>query len=171
MASAFPEKSSTPRLLSRERLKSFSLLPSRFLKEKFLNVKKKVSNGVSFLPRIGPFLPMSGTNEKLPSVLQKQSLFQVSPPELVFENFATQEVSEMVLSLVNKDKNYCHELVCLTARERIVVPIRAIGARAILHFPDQLDFSECPVKYSTQKTLLVHNIGNLAADYQLSTQR
>ncbi|KAM7020832.1 hydrocephalus-inducing protein-like [Acridotheres tristis] len=67
-------------------------------------------------------------------------------------------------------KNYCHELVCLTARERIVVPIRAIGARAILHFPDQLDFSECPVKYSTQKTLLVHNIGNLAADYQLSTQ-
>ncbi|KAM7020737.1 hydrocephalus-inducing protein-like [Acridotheres tristis] len=76
----------------------------------------------------------------------------------------------MVLSLVNKDKNYCHELVCLTARERIVVPIRAIGARAILHFPDQLDFSECPVKYSTQKTLLVHNIGNLAADYQLSTQ-
>ncbi|KAM7020865.1 hydrocephalus-inducing protein-like isoform 6-T6 [Acridotheres tristis] len=215
MASAFPEKSSTPRLLSRERLKSFSLLPSRFLKEKFLNVKKKVSNGVSFLPRIGPFLPMSGTNEKLPSVLQKQSLFQVSPPELVFENFATQEVSEMVLSLVNKDKfprpvkvsmersphfelmcpndvfhivppgtssplrirftpdemkNYCHELVCLTARERIVVPIRAIGARAILHFPDQLDFSECPVKYSTQKTLLVHNIGNLAADYQLSTQ-
>lgn len=51
------------------------------------------------------------------------------------------------------------------------MPIRAIGARAILDFPDQLDFSERPVKYSSEKTLLVRNLGNRAAHYQLSTQR
>ncbi|NWY31199.1 HYDIN protein, partial [Pheucticus melanocephalus] len=67
-------------------------------------------------------------------------------------------------------QDYSHELVCLTARERIVVPIRAIGARAVLDLPAQLDFSECPVKHSTQKTLLIRNVGNLAARYQLSTQ-
>ncbi|XP_059716811.1 hydrocephalus-inducing protein homolog isoform X2 [Haemorhous mexicanus] len=69
-----------------------------------------------------------------------------------------------------ENKDYSHELICVTERERIVVPIRAIGARAILDFPAQLDFSKCPVKCSTQKTLLVCNVGNQAARYQLSTQ-
>ncbi|KAI1235393.1 Hydrocephalus-inducing protein, partial [Lamprotornis superbus] len=67
--------------------------------------------------------------------------------------------------------DYFHQLLCITEREELIVPIRAIGARAILDFPDQLDFSKCPVNYSTQKTLLVRNIGNQAAHYQLSTQR
>ncbi|XP_059713689.1 hydrocephalus-inducing protein-like [Haemorhous mexicanus] len=145
----------------------------------------------------------------------KQSSLGVSLSEMVFQNFVPHEVSEMVLSLINKnkfpqmvkvsmesspyfqlmcsndayrvvlpgasvpvrirftpdeDKNYSHKLVCITARERIVVPIRAIGAPVVLDFPAQLDFSVCPVKYSTQKTLLVHNTGNLEAHYQLSTQ-
>ncbi|XP_062355738.1 hydrocephalus-inducing protein homolog [Cinclus cinclus] len=70
----------------------------------------------------------------------------------------------------DETKDYSHELICLTARDRIVVPIQAIAAQAILDFPDQLDFSECPVKYSSQKTLLVRNVGNVEAHYQLSTQ-
>ncbi|XP_072777510.1 hydrocephalus-inducing protein homolog [Taeniopygia guttata] len=69
-----------------------------------------------------------------------------------------------------KGKDYSHKLICTTARERIVVPIQAIGAPAILEFPDQLDFSECPVKHSSQKTLLVRNVSKRAARYQLSTQ-
>ncbi|XP_059717013.1 hydrocephalus-inducing protein homolog [Haemorhous mexicanus] len=59
----------------------------------------------------------------------------------------------------------------MTSRERIVVPIRAIGARAVLDFPAQLDSSKCAVQGSTQKTLLVHSVGTRAARYQLSTQR
>ncbi|XP_059716706.1 hydrocephalus-inducing protein-like [Haemorhous mexicanus] len=69
-----------------------------------------------------------------------------------------------------ENKDYCYQLVCMTARERIVVPIRAIGARAVLDFPAQLDFSKCAVQGSTQKTLLVRNVGTRAARYQLSTQ-
>ncbi|NXB30092.1 HYDIN protein, partial [Eulacestoma nigropectus] len=67
-------------------------------------------------------------------------------------------------------QDYFHQLLCITGREEFVVPIRAIGARAILDFPGQLDFSVCPVKYSTQQTLLVRNRGNRAARYHLSTQ-
>ncbi|KAM3664992.1 hydrocephalus-inducing protein homolog [Ammospiza maritima maritima] len=118
---------------------------------------------------------------------------------MVFENIVAHEVYEMALSLINKDKlvssnnayrvvlpgasvpvrvrftpdeskDYSHEFVCVTARERIVVPIEAIGARAVLDFPAHLDFSKCPVKVSTQQTLLVRNVGNLKARYQLSTQ-
>ncbi|XP_063024379.1 hydrocephalus-inducing protein-like [Melospiza melodia melodia] len=70
----------------------------------------------------------------------------------------------------DESKDYSHEFVCVTARERIVVPIVAIGARAVLDFPAQLDFSKCPVKHSTQQTLLVRNVGNLKTRYQLSTQ-
>ncbi|XP_056371926.1 hydrocephalus-inducing protein-like, partial [Oenanthe melanoleuca] len=66
--------------------------------------------------------------------------------------------------------NYSHQLVCLTPREQVVVPIRAIAARAILEFPEQLDFSQCPVKYSTQKTVLLRNVGSLEAHFQMSTQ-
>ncbi|XP_077642562.1 hydrocephalus-inducing protein homolog [Lonchura striata] len=158
---------------------------------------------------------MSETGPKLSPVPPKQSLLQVSPPEMVFQNVTPHEVSEMAVSFTNKDKiprmvkvcmesspyfqlacpsdayhivptyatarvrirftpdetkDYSHELVCITAKERIVVPIRAIAARAVLDVPDHLDFSKCPVKYSTQKTLLVRNTGKLEAHYQLSTQ-
>ncbi|XP_058702204.1 hydrocephalus-inducing protein-like [Poecile atricapillus] len=70
----------------------------------------------------------------------------------------------------NESKDYSHELVCMTKTERIVVPIRAIAARAILNIPDQLNFSECPVKSSTKRTLLLRNTGSLEAHYYISTQ-
>ncbi|XP_064495672.1 hydrocephalus-inducing protein homolog [Pseudopipra pipra] len=67
-------------------------------------------------------------------------------------------------------QDHFHQLVCISKREKLTVPIRAIGARPVLDFPDQLDFSLCPVNHSTQKTLLVHNTGNLEACYSLSTE-
>nr|XP_026654010.1 hydrocephalus-inducing protein-like [Zonotrichia albicollis] len=214
MASELPKKTSTPRLLSREMLKSFSLLPSKFQREKFLSTKKEASPGKSILPKIGPFLDRSEIRRKSSTGAAKPSSFEVSPPEMVFENIVAHEVYEMALSLMNKDKfpqvvkvsmesspyfqlmssnnayrvvlpgasapvrirftpdeskDYSHEFVCVTARERIVVPIVAIGARAVLDLPAQLDFSKCPVKHSTQQTLLVRNVGNVKARYQLST--
>ncbi|NXL40228.1 HYDIN protein, partial [Glaucidium brasilianum] len=67
-------------------------------------------------------------------------------------------------------QDYFCQLTCITEREQFIVPIRAIGARAILDFPDQLAFSVCPVKYSSQKTLLVRNMGNREARYRISTE-
>ncbi|KAM6252821.1 hydrocephalus-inducing protein homolog [Porphyrio hochstetteri] len=75
-----------------------------------------------------------------------------------------------VIFTPEENKDYSHQITCVTDREQFIVPIRAIGARAILDFPDQLNFSACPVKYSTQKTLLVRNIGNRKACYSISTQ-
>ncbi|CAM9161005.1 unnamed protein product [Bubo scandiacus] len=69
-----------------------------------------------------------------------------------------------------ENKDYFYQLTCITEREKFIVPIRAIGARAVLDFPDQLNFSVCPVKYSSQKTLLVRNIGNREARYRISTE-
>ncbi|KAM9374294.1 hydrocephalus-inducing protein homolog [Phaethornis superciliosus] len=75
-----------------------------------------------------------------------------------------------ILFTPQENKDYFHQLICITEREKFIVPIQAIGARALLDFPDQLNFSSCPVKYRTERTLLVRNIGNREAHYSISTQ-
>ncbi|OWK15745.1 hypothetical protein Celaphus_00004318, partial [Cervus elaphus hippelaphus] len=67
--------------------------------------------------------------------------------------------------------DYAHMMTCVTEREKFIVPIKARGARAIIDFPDKLNFSTCPVKYSTQKTLLVRNIGNKDSVFHIKTHR
>ena len=42
------------------------------------------------------------------------------------------------------------ELVCTTERERFVVPVRAVGVRALLDFPDEIHFPSSPVKVYTK---------------------
>ena len=43
-------------------------------------------------------------------------------------------------------QDYDFELVCVTEREKFLVPVHAIGARALLDFPDEVHFSAAPVK-------------------------
>ncbi|KAM5208569.1 hydrocephalus-inducing protein homolog isoform 3-T4 [Hipposideros larvatus] len=74
-----------------------------------------------------------------------------------------------ILFTPEENKDYAHMLTCVTEREKFIVPIKARGARAILDFPDELNFSTCPVKYSTQKILLVRNIGNRDAVFHITT--
>ncbi|XP_078068145.1 hydrocephalus-inducing protein-like [Mustelus asterias] len=70
-----------------------------------------------------------------------------------------------------ENKDYIHELICVTEREKFLVPVKAIGARAILDFPDFINFSMCPVKCNTQKTLLVRNIGKGETRFTLLTKK
>uniref|UniRef100_A0A2K6GI07 HYDIN axonemal central pair apparatus protein n=1 Tax=Propithecus coquereli TaxID=379532 RepID=A0A2K6GI07_PROCO len=76
-----------------------------------------------------------------------------------------------ILFMPEENKDYAHILTCVTEREKFIVPIKARGARAILDFPDKLNFSTCPVKYSTQKILLVRNIGKKDAVFHIKTHR
>ena len=43
-------------------------------------------------------------------------------------------------------QDYTHELICITEREKFLIPVKATGARAILDFPDEITFGTCPVK-------------------------
>ena len=70
-----------------------------------------------------------------------------------------------------ENKDYNHELKCSTDREVFIVPIRAIGARAILDFPDEVTFQPTPVKYTQTQTLLVRNIGKAEAKFSLVTDK
>ena len=39
------------------------------------------------------------------------------------------------------------------------MPLVAVGKRAMIDFPDILDFSTCPVKYITEKPVIIRNLG------------
>ena len=68
-------------------------------------------------------------------------------------------------------QDYTHELVCITEREKFIVPVRAIGARAVLDFPDEINFPVGPVKYPSSKTLLIRNIGNKEGKFTLKVNK
>lgn len=55
--------------------------------------------------------------------------------------------------------DYNYDLTVVTEREQFIVPIYAIGKRAMIDFPDALDFGNCPVKYITEKPVIIRNLG------------
>ncbi|XP_026722889.1 hydrocephalus-inducing protein-like, partial [Athene cunicularia] len=103
--------------------------------------------------------------------LEPSPYFKLTSPSGVCYKVAPGMCSTFhILFTPEENKDYFHQVTCITEREKFIVPIRAVGARAILDFPDQLNFSVCPVKYSSQKTLLVRNVGNREARYRISTE-
>lgn len=105
-------------------------------------------------------------------VIQKESpYFKIISPHNVGHKVGPGLPTTFKIQFVPEEKkDYCHELTCITEREKFLVPVRAIGSRAILDFPDEVRFQDCPVKYLTSKVLLVRNIGNLEAKFSLSAE-
>ena len=69
-----------------------------------------------------------------------------------------------------ENKDYNHELVVITEREKFLLPIRCVGARAILDFPDAIHFGASPVKHKNTRVLLVRNVGNADAKFAVDVQ-
>ena len=54
-----------------------------------------------------------------------------------------------------RQRDYNYDLVCVTEREKFIVPVRAKGVRASLALPEVLSFGEVPVKTASSKTFVV----------------
>ncbi|XP_028813720.1 hydrocephalus-inducing protein homolog [Denticeps clupeoides] len=113
-------------------------------------------------------------NDKIPRwvkvVMEESFFFRVTSTADVCRKVAPGMASTFtVVFTPQENKDYNQRLICVTEREKFEVAIRAIGARAILDFPDQVHFPVCPVKCLSQKTLLVRNIGDCEAKFQLRT--
>lgn len=63
--------------------------------------------------------------------------------------------------------DYKYELIVVTEREKFIVPIVAIGKRAMIDFPDLLDFGPCPVKFNTEKPVIIRNLGEKTTKWNL----
>ncbi|XP_030099412.1 hydrocephalus-inducing protein isoform X1 [Mus musculus] len=114
-------------------------------------------------------------NDKIPRMVkvveESSPYFKIISPKDIGHKVAPGVPSVFrILFTPEENKDYAHMLTCITEREKFIVPVKARGARAILDFPDELNFSTCPVKYNTQKVLLVRNIGNKDSMFHLKTR-
>ncbi|PAA50321.1 hypothetical protein BOX15_Mlig000423g3, partial [Macrostomum lignano] len=130
---------------------------------------------VNYEPNIAHELPLLlRNNDKVPrlvKVVQADSpYFKIISPNNVGEKCAPGLALTFLIQFIpDEKKDYTHELMCITEREKFVVPVRCVGARAILDFPDSVNFDTCPVKYKTERSLLVRNVGNREAKFFLRT--
>ncbi|KDO15993.1 hypothetical protein SPRG_18471, partial [Saprolegnia parasitica CBS 223.65] len=78
------------------------------------------------------------------------------------------EVAYQVEFLPQERREYALDLICVTEREKFIVPVRARGTFAALSFPDEVDFGLCPVKIKCSKVMTVHNVGTRGAKFVLT---
>ena len=77
------------------------------------------------------------------------------------------EISYVIKFSPEAKIDYSYDLMIVTEREKFVVPIRAVGCRAMLDFPDSLDFGLVPVKHTAEKPVMVRNIGEKTTKWHI----
>lgn len=65
------------------------------------------------------------------------------------------EVVFKVTFFPQKRREYLYDLVCVTEREKFIVPLRATGPRAFVNFPDIISFGVGPCKKRIDKPIMV----------------
>ena len=68
------------------------------------------------------------------------------------------EISYVIKFSPETKMDYSYDLMIVTEREKFIVPIRAVGHRSMLDFPDTLDFGLVPVKHTAEKPAMIRNI-------------
>lgn len=77
------------------------------------------------------------------------------------------EISFQIKFSPEAKSDYSYDLMVLTEREKFIVPIRAVGCRAMLDFPDVLDFGQVPVKHVTEKPVMIRNVGEKTTKWKI----
>lgn len=89
--------------------------------------------------------------------------FQVVPPPNAADKVAPGvSLTFVVRFFPDEARDYGEEIVCVTEREKFVIPVRAVGARAVFDLPDSVAAPKCIVKGHTSKAVLVRNVGTRA---------
>jgi hydrocephalus-inducing protein len=91
-------------------------------------------------------------------------------PKLAASKLATGvEVIYKLTFSPDEKKDYAYDLECITERENFIIPVRAVGARGLVNFPDVVHFDRCPVRFRSSKTVFVRNIGEKACRFWATT--
>ena len=77
------------------------------------------------------------------------------------------EISYVIKFSPETKMDYSYDLMVVTEREKFIVPIRAVGYRSMLDFPDTLDFALVPVKHVAEKPVMIRNIGEKTTKWHL----
>ena len=126
----------------------------------FFRNNDSVSRRIRVMPPDSPYFEVIGPRS--PGKMRELEHSKIGPGmEVCFiVRFRPQEV-----------KDYKVDLVCVTEREKFLVPVHALGLQAVLNIPDAVDFGVCPVKSKNIKTILTQNVGTAVAKFTLSCTR
>ncbi|KAJ8683417.1 hypothetical protein QAD02_019209 [Eretmocerus hayati] len=69
----------------------------------------------------------------------------------------------------DETRDYFHDIVFDTDLKSFIVPVIAVGPRALLSFPDQVDMGESAVKVTKTTPILMQNIGEAPTEFTIST--
>jgi hydrocephalus-inducing protein len=134
--------------------------------------KDKVARSVKIIPpdsKLFQVFPCKKT-QKTSTMSQTTTQTFNKPGEV--ENMSSRVAPGMEISYVIRFSpeakiDYSYDLMIVTEREKFVVPIRAVGCRAMLDFPDHLDFGLVPVKHTAEKPVMVRNIGEKTTKWHI----
>jgi hypothetical protein len=142
-----------PRIVLFEEYEAFSVVRKKL----YFRNKDSVGRRIKLMKPDTPFFEVSA-----PVTLSGEPLKQskiASGMEVYFTvTFKPQEIRE-----------YAWDLVCSTERENFIVPLRAVGLRPLLNFPDEIDFGPCPIKSATEKKIVLQNLGTAVGKFSLSS--
>lgn len=124
-------------------------------KKIFFRNNDKVARRLQIIPPETPFFEVSA-----PRSINGHSLNQSKIA-------AGMEIYFIVKFKPEEVRDYGVELVCCTEREKFLYPVRAIGERPRMSFPDEILFGKCPVKSTSRKMILAQNIGSSLAKFRL----
>ncbi|GMH58813.1 hypothetical protein TrST_g5240 [Triparma strigata] len=125
--------------------------------EIFFRNNDNVCRRIKVLQPDSPYFEVSAARDPKGEEL-KQSTVGAGMEVVFTVKFKPQEVRE-----------YKVELVCRTEREKFIIPVYAMGPRAVLDFPDDITFPATAVKNTMEKTLIVRNVGTCEAHFSLTT--
>lgn len=114
----------------------------------FFRNNDHVARRIRVLPPDSPFFEVIGPRSPTKMKELKQSKVAAGMEVCFIVKFRPREVRE-----------YKVDIVVCTEREKFVVPVQAIGLRAVLHLPDSVDFGICPVKSTATKNIIAQNVG------------
>ena len=78
------------------------------------------------------------------------------------------EISFLIKFSPETKTDYKYELTIITEREKFIIPIIAIGKKSLIDFPDLINFgNSCPVKYFTEKPVIIHNKGEKTTKWEI----
>lgn len=136
----------------------------------FIRNKDKVARSIKIIPPDSKLFSVTPAKKNMVNAKKPSASMTSTASDI--DQMSTKVAPGMEISYIIKfspeaKTDYAYDLMIVTEREKFIVPIRARGCRAMLDFPDQLDFGLVPVKFETEKPVMIRNIGEKATKWHI----
>lgn len=116
----------------------------------FIRNKDKVARSIKIIPPDSKLFSVTPAKKNMVNAKKPSNSMTSTASDI--DQMSTKVAPGMEISYIIKfspeaKTDYAYDLMIVTEREKFIVPIRARGCRAMLDFPDQLDFGLVPVKF------------------------